>query len=328
MEGFATNERRGFVAPIVAGVAAGTLILWLMAAAMHAPAAHGLKVALVAPDQAAAAITASLDQKSPGAFSIVRCTTAEDARAALDDRAVSGAVVMGHGTADILVASGDSEASAAAIGAAFAAVAKATGATATVTDVHPLPASDPHGIVPFFLVLAVSVSGLLYGVIGFLFGDATKTAARVASMIVFAIADGLLVAGVVGFVTGFDSSQWLLAGICMLLALAVAASTVALQRLVGIAGTGVSALFVVILGMATSGGMVGPAFLADGFRELAGLLPPAAGLSAARGAMFFGGGGLVTPVAILTAWIVVAIVVTFAAERLPGRGVPMPVAQG
>jgi hypothetical protein len=323
------SQMRALIAPVVAGAVAGMLVLWALASAMHAPAPHGLPVGLVAPDQAATTISAQLEQKQPGAFTVVRYDNSDAARAAVDDRSVAGAVILGQGTMDIVVASGNGSASASAISGAFSAIAQATGVTPTVSDVHPLPAGDPFGIVPFFLVLAVALSGLIYGLISLLMGGNGTLAARLAAMVVFSILSGLLAAATVGFVTVFDSNLWLLAGVCTLLALSVAVTTVALQRLVGLPGTGLSALLVVILGMATSGGLAGPNFLADGFRELAGILPPSAALSAARSALYFGGSGSLGPVVVLAAWAVVAGVVLVAAERwLPARAAATPRAEG
>ncbi len=316
---------RKLVAPVLAGAVAGTLILWALAAALHAPAPHSLPVALVGPDKAVTTISSQLDQRQPGAFSVVRYETSDAARAAVDNRDVAGAVVVGQGTLDIIVASGNGTASAGAISGAFGAIAQAMGAKTTITDVHPLPAADPIGIVPFFLVLAVSLSGLIYGLIALLMGGNSRIGARLAAMIVFAIASGLLAAATVGFVTTFDSSLWALAGVCMLLALSVAVTTTALQRLIGLAGTGLSALIVVILGMATSGGMAGPSFLTDGFREAAGILPPSAALSAARSALYFSGSGLLVPCLVLAAWIIVAGAVLLAADQwLAPRAAVLP----
>jgi hypothetical protein len=313
------DKLRSFGVPILAGTVVGMLMIWLMASALHAPAAHGIRVGLVAPAQAAAAIPASLEQKQPGAFSIVIYASADEARAAIDSRSVAGAVIVGGGTTQILVASADSEGSAAAIGAAFSAVAKATGSTPIVTDVRPLPASDPHGIVPFFLILAVSVSGLVFCGATFVLGDGRSIVRSLGSMAAFGVASGLLVTLTVGFVIGYGNNLWLLWVVVGLLALAVAAATIALQRLFGITGLGLSALFVILLGIATSGGLAGPPFLADGFRELTGILPPAAGLAAARDALYFEGGGLMTPIMVLVAWVSAAWAVTIAADLWRGR---------
>jgi hypothetical protein len=316
---------RVLVAPVVAGAVAGMLILWMLASAMHGGAPHSLRVGVVAPDQALSQVSAALDQKEPGAFSIVRYTTADEARAAVDSRDVAGAVVFGNGTMEIKVASGNGPASANAIGGAFSAIAQATGAKPTVTDLRPMSSTDPIGIVPFFLVLTVSLSGLICGLVALMLGGRPSLMTRLGAMVVFAIVSGFLAAGMVGFVGTFDASLWPLSAICMLLALSVAVTTLALQRLVGVAGTGLSALCVVVLGVATSGGMAGPAFLNDGFRELAGILPPSAALSAARGALYFDGAGIYGPCLSLAAWIVVAGAALVAAERwMAPRAMALP----
>jgi hypothetical protein len=316
---------RALVAPVVAGAVAGMLILWMLASAMHGGTPHSLQVGVVAPDQAFSQVSAALEQKQPGAFSLVRYTSAADALAAVDNRDVAGAVLFGQGTVDIKVASGNGPASANAITGAFSAIAQAIGAKPAVTDVHPMTSSDPIGIVPFFLILAVSLSGLIYGLIAHILGSRPSPLAGLGAMVVFAIVSGFLAAGTVGFVGTFEASLWPLSAICMLLALSVALTTVALQRLIGLAGVGLSVLFVVILGVATSGGMAGPAFLNDGFRELAGILPPSAALSATRGALFFNGTNLYAPCLVLVAWIVVAGAAVVAAEYLNApRAVALP----
>ncbi len=319
---------RAVIAPVVAGALAGMLILWMLASAMHGGTPHSLQVGVVAPDQALSQISVGLGQKEPGAFSLVRYSNANGAAAALDNRDVAGIVVLGQGSVDIKVASGNGPASANAIGGAFTAIARALGAQPTVTDVHPMPATDPIGIVPFFMILAVSLSGLIYGLIALMLASRPSLATGLGAMVVFAIVSGLLAAGTVGFVGTFDSSLWPLSAICMLLALSVAVTTVALQRLIGVAGTGISALVVVILGVATSGGLAGPAFLNDGFREVAGILPPSAALAATRGALFFNGANLYPPCLVLTAWIVVAGTVLVVAELLRApRAMALPQAQ-
>jgi ABC-type multidrug transport system permease subunit len=208
-----------------------------------------------------------------------------------------------------MVASAAGEASSEAISGALGAVAEALGRSPTVEDVQPLPASDSRGMVPFFLVLGVTVSA-------FLFQQLSRSQARtfhlgsaVISMVVFAALDGLLAALAVGIVVGFDSSYWSLAGVCALLALAVAAATVAFFRLFGQAGVGLAGVIVVLLANASSGSVIGPHFLPQPFRWLSPVLPAGAGLEAARSALYFEGAGLGWPHAALALWVLGALVV-------------------
>jgi hypothetical protein len=313
------NERqiaiRAAAPPIVVGIVIAGLFAWLFAAAFHQPQAHGLTVGLVAPDQAASAITAGLEQNAPGTFTVSRYDTADAARAAIDDRTIVGAyIVAADAPPEILVASANGEASAGAVSGALTGVAKAAGATPTVTDVRPLPASDPKGVVPFFLVLGVSLSGLLYAILASVSPTTLPLSVRLTAMAIFAILAGLTAAAAVGLVIGFDTWYWTLAVVCTGIAWAVAATTAALQVLFGRAGLGLSAIFVVLLGAATSGGMVGSAFLPDGFRELSAVLPAGVGLYAARSALYFDGAALLWPIVVLVLWIVVALGVLVWAE--------------
>lgn len=329
-----TSLSRGrSVAPIVIGLVLAAWFIWLFAAALHLPQAHELPVALVAPDAVVGKVTAGLEQQASGAFLLTRYGSEPDARAALADRGEVGAFVAGANGTTILVASGASEAAAAAVAGAFTAVAGAMQQAPTVEDVVPLPANDPHGTVPFFLVLGVSLSALIYAVIAFASGT-TETrpslGERLASLAAFAVLDGLVAAAAVGLVLGFDENSWLLAAVCAMVALAVASATAALQEVAGTAGSGLAALFVVILGVACSGAMAGPWFLPDGFRALAPILPPGVGLAAVRSTLYFDGAALGVPLATLVAWVAIAVGIVVAVDlwrhRPVTRPVPAPVA--
>jgi hypothetical protein len=306
---------RATAPPIIVGIVLAGLFAWLFAAAFHQPQAHGLAVGLVAPDQAATAITAGLEQNAPGAFSVSRYESADEAHAAIDDRSIVGAYVLApDAPPEILVASANGQASAGAVSGAFAAIAQASGQAPLVTDVRPLPTSDPQGIVPFFLILAVSLAGLLYAILASLTPVTLSPSVRLTAMAVFAVLAGLTAAAAVGLVLAFDTWYWMLALVCIGVAWAVAATTTALAALFGRAGFGLSAILVVLLGAASSGGMVGSAFLPDVFRELAAVMPAGVGLFAARSALYFDGAALLLPILILALWILVALAVDVWAE--------------
>ncbi len=329
----ASSERGRAVAPIVIGLVLAAWFIWLFAAALHLPQPHELPVALVAPDAAAVQVAAGLERQAPGAFTVTPYSSESAARAAIADRDAVGALVLGANGATILVASGASEAAAGAVSGAFTALAGALQLTATVEDVAPLPADDPHGTVPFFLVLGVSLSALIYAVVAYASGTAGTRPGigeRLTSLVAFAVLDGLVAAAAVGLVLGFDENGWLLAAVCAMLALAVASAAAGLQEVAGTAGSGLAALFIVILGVACSGAMAGPWFLPDGFRALAPILPPGVGLAAVRGTLYFGGAALGLQLASLAVWALVSVGIVVGVDlwrhRPAGRQVTAPVA--
>ena len=136
-------------------------------------------------------------------------------------------------------------------------------------------------------------------------------------MVVFAVLDGLLAALAVGIVLGFDRGYWSLAGTCALLALAVASATAASCALFGRAGIGLAGLVIILLGNASSGSVVGSAFLPQPFRWLSQGLPAGAGLEATRSVLYFGGSGVGGKVGTLAIWVAgsFAILVCVAAGR-------------
>lgn len=294
---------RAAIAATTVGVAMVFLFVWLFAAALHQPRAHDLKVGVVGPAGVIERVAAAVEANAPGAFVLSGYASAEEARAAVRGRELAGALVVGSAQPLIMVASAGGEAASTAIYGALTATAEALGQSPTVEDVQPLPASDPRGLVPFFLVLGVSVSGLIFQIIYRAQTGSFRLWSALASMTGFAVLAGFLAALAVAIVLGFESSYWLLTGVCALLALAVASATAAACGLFGRAGLGVAGLVVVLLGNASSGSIIGSAFLPQPFRWLSPVLPAGSGLEAARSALYFDGAGLDWQLEKLAIWV-------------------------
>ena len=302
----ATPARRAWrpvLATMVIGLMVVFLFVWLFAAALHQPQAHDLPVGVVAPASVVQKVTAALETKAPGAFVVSTYSSADEARTAVRERHVVGAFVVGPPEPTVLVASGASGPTADAVSAAFTAVGEALGHSPRVEDVQPFPASDPRGVVPFFLVLGVTISAFMFQMFSLAHAGLLRLASRAISMTLFAALDGLLAALAVGIVLGFDDSYWLLAGVCGLLALAVTAACAAFSGLFGRAGTGLAAFIVILLANASSGSILGRHFLPQPFRWLSPVLPASSALEAVRSCLYFGGAGLGWPLGALALWV-------------------------
>jgi hypothetical protein len=297
------SSRRSAVA-VVTGLVMVFLFVWLFAAALHQPKPHDLPIGLVAPAAVATKIEAAMGKAAPGTFAVSSYAGKEEAVKAIEDRDVVGALVVGGPQPEILIAGGASEPTARAVEGALQALAKNMGQTPTVEDVRPLPESDPRGLVPFFLVLGVSVSAFIFQLSLGGGGRRRSTAWHCGLMTGFAVLDGLIASLAVSVALGFDSTYWGLAGVCMLLALAVAAATRACIELFGRAGTGVAGLIVILLGNASSGSIIGARFLPEPFRTLSPGLPAGAALEAVRSTLYFSGRGLGWSLAGLAFWVV------------------------
>jgi hypothetical protein len=135
----------------------------------------------------------------------------------------------------------------------------------------------------------------------------------------------VLVDPVMGVVTGAPL-RLALAG--SLIVFSVATFTAAMLSLAGVAGLIMAVATLVILGNPTSGGSTPPEMLAPGWRFLARILPPNAGVSLVRSIQYFGDHQLTRPLIVLLGYAVASVVVMLFVsaerERRGSTGVTTP----
>jgi len=234
-------------------------------------------------------------------------------------------LVPGRKAARVLVAGAHGAASAAMVTGALRGAARASGRRPVVRDVVPLPRHDALGLSPFFTVFATAIPSLVFGAVLTLLGGGFPARVRWAAVAAFAGLAGLVAALAVDTVAGaLTGDFWGLAGVAALLALAVAALSSSLVRLLGWPGVGLAALVVVLLGQSSAGGAVGYQFLPGFYRAVSQLLPSGAALTALRDTVYFGGAHTATPLLVLAAWVAAGICVGLVAERrrIPERRTP------
>jgi len=105
-------------------------------------------------------MSAAFASAAPGAFEFTSYASEADARAALDARTVDGVLVLGT-SPRLILAGAAGDAATGVITAAFTNAFKAQGVTLTVETVHPFAAGDAHGLILFFVVVAIIVSALV-----------------------------------------------------------------------------------------------------------------------------------------------------------------------
>jgi hypothetical protein len=140
---------RRLILVAVAAAIAGALLTLSFTYADHSPAPHGVRIAVVAPAQVTARVTAGLRRAAPGAFRVVSMGSVQAARRALHDQGVRGALVLPVGgnphRAQILTAGAAGVSLAQVVDTALGHVATAAGARATVQDVVPPSAGIVQG---------------------------------------------------------------------------------------------------------------------------------------------------------------------------------------
>ncbi|WP_340555989.1 DUF3533 domain-containing protein [Streptomyces sp. GSL17-111] len=341
IHGTHARERGGFVGGLTGAVTprAALLVLGVLAlqlafiasyvGAFHHPDPDRVPVAVAAPDAMRSALVEELEAL-PGEPLDVTVATADgqEARDAVEDRSVAGAVVTGPqgDRYALLVAGGSGAALVDAVEGTFRQVARQQDRPLTVEDVAPADEGDARGLTSFYLVVGWCVGGYLCAAIfamsyGARPSNLARAAVRLTALALYAVAAGLGGAVIVGPVLDALPGGLLpLAALGALIVFAVGATTLALQGLFGVLGIGLAILLVVVLGNPSAGGAFPAPLLPPFWREIGPFLPPGAGTWTARSIAYFDGAAVTGPLVTLAVWAVAGTALTLlaAALRRPG----------
>jgi MFS family permease len=311
------SPRRLFAIAVAAAMV-GFILTLSFGFADHAPAPHGVRLAVAAPARLVQGLAAGLAYAAPGGFSVV---AAPSARAVIDrvlsQSAAGGLVAGATGPVTIVTAGAAGSSQQQAITAALTAAATALHRQARSLDVAPLPASDRAGLSVFVFELGLLLPSVIGSIGLFLLGRRFRVWWRVTAAFVFALltACGSVLAldTIFGALTGASAA---LIGVGFLGAFTFVAFVTACQAVTGLPGTGLAALVFVVVGNAVSGGTVPFAFLPDGFRQVAPWLPNGAIVSAARDVVYLPHSDLGHPLLVLGTWLAGSLVVLACIDRL------------
>lgn len=176
-----------------------------------------------------------------------------------------------------------------------------------VRDLAPLPLRTRRAA--FFLVAGWVLGGYIGAtVFGLMLGGVRSpgprhAAARLGLLAGYAVASGfagaLIFGPALGVMSGFSAT---LAGVGILVVFAVAAATVALQGVLGLPGTLIAIIGLVVFGNPTAGQSIATPLLASPWNVIGVLLPPGAGLSSARSVICLGAVNLAGPLTVLAVY--------------------------
>ena len=265
---------------------------------------HDVKLAVAGPDAAVAQVAASLDAAQPGVFDVVAASSAADAQKLVEDREAAGAIVLGaSGPESVIVASYASPALSQVIQGVANGIASAgvPSAALPVTDVAPLPESDPRGFGIPISALPLAIAGIAIGAAFAL--QISGTRQRLLGATAAAALAGVgIVAVLHGWFGTFSGNLMAEYGLVVLGILATAFAIIGFHRLIGVAGVGVVAATVMLLGTPISGAGTAPQMVPAGWAELGQALPPGAITAGIRSVAGFDGVGAAGPILVLSAW--------------------------
>ncbi len=310
---------RGLTRPAV-GLAAVVLFQLLFASVfagvLHHPVLHHAPVAVVGRPPLAQVV----NSHGGGTIRLVAEPTAGAAQAAIRGGQANAAIIAGRHAQTLLIQTAASPGTATVLTKEFTTAATALKTPLQVRDLAPLPASDSTGISAFFLVIAWMLGGYVGATtLGMMLGGVRSpslrhAATRLGLLAGYAAISGflgaLLIGPAMGVVPGYNLA---LAGVGMLLVFAAAAATAGLQATLGMPGTLIAIIGMVVFGDPTSGTSIATALLARPWNVIGQGLPPSAGLSAARSVTYLGGINLTGPLTVLGTYAAAGTLLTLAA---------------
>ncbi|MFC7262805.1 hypothetical protein [Streptomyces lutosisoli] len=318
----AAGVRKAMVVPVVTALAIGTLFVAVYLAAFHAPSVRHQPLGIAASDKVAASTELALSDAAPDAYTFHRYANTAAAREAIKHDEVPAVLVAGkNGGRPVLLVAGAQGPS--TLSSLTTAVSKAVGTQVKVQDIDPLTPQDARGLSVFYASFGVVLAGFLFAVSSYSIAPRMVLSGRVASMGIFSLAIGLAVALIAHTAFGALPAAFVtVATIATLLAAATAAAAGVLMRLFGPLGMPVSSVVLLILGNATSGGVLPTSYLPGWLAPLSHFMAPAAAVRALRGAAYFDSVHLVGSLAVLASWPVVCLAVQYAMDRAAARRRP------
>jgi hypothetical protein len=308
------------IGPLIGGLVVLIALLGIVGTAVRDLKPHDIPVGLVGPAVATQRISTALGSAAPGAFAFTGYASEDSARAALDSRSVDAVLVLSPPAPRLIVAGAAGDGVTGVITAVFTNAFKAQGATVAVETVHPFAAGDPHGLILFFVVLAVIVSTFISQAVSGLGGNTIGLPPRLGVLALYPVLAALAAMGTASWITGgYASGFWTATGLVALASAAVGAVVAGSGRLLGAAGVALAGLVVILLDLVASGGPAGSQLLPDFYRWLAPWMPAGQLYNGLTGALYFDGAAIDRPILVLAGWLLGGLVLLMLGELVRRR---------
>jgi hypothetical protein len=294
-----------FARPLAGGLVLLVALIGLIGSAISDPRPHHIPVGVVGPDAAVQKLTGGFESAAPGTFHFVLYPSEDAGRAALDSRSVDGLLLLSPTGPHLVVSGAAGDAVTGVISAALGNAFRAQGTDLKVETVHPFAPGDPHGLILFFVVVAIVITTLMAQVLLGIERGSAGFITRLGVAIAFAALAAPVGMGTASWIAGgFGPGFWQATGIVGLASLALGVVVAGGARLLGAPGIGLAGLVVVLVDLVSSGGPVGSDLLPDFYRWLAPGMPAGQLYSAIRGSLYFSNAGIGEPTLVLLAWLV------------------------
>jgi hypothetical protein len=279
-----------------------------------------LPIGLVGPSAQTSQIAAAIEQQQPGALKITSFETRSEAEQAIAQKQIYGALILGP-QPEALVASAANPSVANLITEIGDGLIKMSAAqqgmpmpSLSVSDVAGLPESDPRGAVFGSSSLPLVIGGISLGAIAIL---RLKSGGRRMALVASAsLATGFVAAALVGGVFGALPGDYLANSLAFAAVIAaIGYSLVGAHALIGMAGFGLMAATLFLLGNPLNGVNLPMEFYAEPWGQVGQLMPVGAGFELLRKINFFEAADQAAQWWVLAVWILLGFSLSMLALR-------------
>ncbi|MDN3482216.1 hypothetical protein QMA10_09835 [Arthrobacter sp. APC 3897] len=286
------------------------LLMLFISPSLHS-GPRDLGLGVVGPQEQAASVAETLEDQSPGAFTVQSFESAEDLEQGIRNREIVGGLDFTEPDMTVYVASAGSTAVSGTVSNVGATMAAGRGQAAEIVDVVPLPPGDPTGVgiggLAFPLVFggivpAVAFRSMLSGQRWWIFAGLTG----------FSVAGGFVVAAVLKYL--FGSIEGPLVPVAASVALGIAALALPLAGLnecFGTKGFTIAAMSMMFVGNPFAGIATSAQWLPGGVAMIGQLLPPGAAGTLVRSVAYFDGVGGGAAALTLAVWVLAGAALWF-----------------
>jgi hypothetical protein len=309
---------KAILAPVVIVLSIGLIFVSVYLAAFHQPRPRDLPIGVVGPAPAVTQVEHGLDAKAPGYFEVNQYADAGAARYDLTHRKIFAAFDLSSGPPKLYYAGANGPSVTQLVTGVFGGVAAAQHQQLASTDVLPPSPDDSRGLSIFYTGFGLVLAGFLFGLVSY--SLTRRFLYQMISLLVFGALGGYFTTLIAN--SGFHALPGPVPGtatVIGLLAMATAAISLALQRMLGQVGIPIAAVVLLVLGNSTSGGILPPDFLPGWLHPIAYILPSGVGVRAVDGVAYFHNDGVTTGVAVLVSWTVGCALVIWLMNMVAGR---------
>ncbi|MEJ8280088.1 carboxypeptidase regulatory-like domain-containing protein [Pseudonocardia spirodelae] len=273
----------------------GFMLFYLLP--FHAPAPHGIPVAVVG-EQAAATVGAELGRVSPGGFEVTPIGGAGAVRDAIFHRdVVAGYDPAGH---TLYIARADGLQLVQILQGIFSPLSTGSGAPLQVVDLAPTAPGDGFGTSLFYIAMACNISGYI-AVMMMMQATALSRRTKLTAIAGFGLFATLVCWAIGTSIQAIPFHPAVLV-VGFLLSQAVAWTTFGLAPFVRRALPGVAMGLFVLMSIPSSGGAIPKEMVPAFFQVLHHVMPLGQAIDAARGILYFDSTAIAGPILGLLAW--------------------------